>query len=102
MKLFTNHRLTILAGFVLAAVLIPAGAWAYMHSGRYDVAAFFDPDGGPYGKVAWRGLAAYAAGLAAEWPFVRQPRPTGPPRARLGGPGLSWLIGRIVSAPSSR
>ena len=24
---------------VLAAILIPAGAWAYMHSGRYDVAA---------------------------------------------------------------
>ena len=28
--------------------------------GRYDVAAFFDPSGGPYGKVAWRGIARRA------------------------------------------
>ena len=35
MKIISTALLTL----VLAAVLIPAGAWAYMHSGRYDVAA---------------------------------------------------------------
>lgn len=46
--------------------------------GRYDVASFFTPNGA-YGKFAWRGLLAYAAGLAAEVPFVSQPDYTGPP-----------------------
>jgi NCS1 family nucleobase:cation symporter-1 len=88
---------------VLLVLFIPWSAvniidfFAIRH-GRYDVAAFFDPGGGPYGKVAWRGLAAYVAGLAAEWPFISQPGYTGPLVPRLGGADISWLIGWIVSA----
>jgi NCS1 family nucleobase:cation symporter-1 len=66
--------------------------------GRYDVAAFFDPGGGPYGKVAWRGLLALAAGIAAEWPFIYQPDYTGPLVAHLAGADISWIVGWIVPA----
>ena len=66
--------------------------------GSYDVAAFFDPDGGPYGKVAWPGLVALATGIAAEFPFIAQPDYTGPLVARLGGADISWIIGFIVPA----
>jgi purine-cytosine permease-like protein len=66
--------------------------------GRYDVAAFYDPSGGPYGKVAWRGFAAVIAGFAAEWPFTSQPDYTGPLVAHLGGADISWVTGWIVAA----
>jgi purine-cytosine permease-like protein len=66
--------------------------------GRYDVAAFYDPSGGPYGKVAWRGIAAVLAGFAAEWPFTSQPDYTGPLVSRLGGADISWIVGWIVAA----
>ena len=66
--------------------------------GRYDVAAFYDPSGGPYGKVAWRGIVAVLAGFAAEWPFTSQPDYTGPLVSRLGGADISWVVGWIVAA----
>jgi NCS1 family nucleobase:cation symporter-1 len=87
---------------VLLVLFIPWSAvnladYFIIRRARYDVAAFFTP-GGTYGNVAWRGLAAYAAGLAAEWPFVSQPDYTGPLVKALGGADISWLVGWIVSA----
>jgi nucleobase:cation symporter-1, NCS1 family len=64
---------------------------------HYDVGAFFVP-GGTYGNISWRGLLAYAIGLAAEWPFVSQPDYTGPLVKTLGGADISWLVGWFVSA----
>jgi purine-cytosine permease-like protein len=66
--------------------------------GRYDVAAFFDPSGGPYGKFAWRGLLALAIGIAAEVPFIAQADYHGPLVAHLGGADISWIVGWVVSA----
>ena len=63
--------------------------------GRYDVASFFTADG-VYGRFAWRGLLAYTAGLAAEWPFVSQSYYVGPLVRNLGGADISWLAGRLV------
>ena len=65
--------------------------------GRYDVASFFAADG-EYGRFAWRGLLAYAIGLAAEWPFVSQPDYTGPLVKTLGGADISWLAGWFAAA----
>ena len=65
--------------------------------GNYDVASFFTP-GGQYGRFAWRGLLAYAIGLAAEWPFVSQPDYTGPLVKTLGGADISWLVGWFTAA----
>jgi nucleobase:cation symporter-1, NCS1 family len=87
---------------VLLVVFIPWSAvnltdyFAVRH-GSYDVASFFTPRGA-YGRFAWRGLLAYATGLAVEWPFVSQPDYTGPLVARLAGADISWVVGWIVPA----
>jgi nucleobase:cation symporter-1, NCS1 family len=100
-----QHFVTNLTNFldVILVLFIPWSAvnladFFWVRHGRYDVASFFDPSGGTYGKAAWRGLLAYAAGLAAEWPFVSQPDYTGPLVAKLGGADISWLVGWAVSA----
>ena len=100
-----GHFVTNLSNFldVLLAVFIPWSAvnlcdYFWVRRGRYDVAAFFDPTGGPYGKVAWRGLAAFTIGLVIEWPFVSQPDYAGPLVSHLGGADVSWVIGWPVTA----
>ncbi|HVB43038.1 MAG TPA: cytosine permease [Streptosporangiaceae bacterium] len=87
---------------VLLVLFIPWSAvnladYFIIRRARYDVGAFFLP-GSAYGNLAWRGLLAYTAGLAAEWPFVSQPDYTGPLVKHLGGADISWLIGWIISA----
>lgn len=87
---------------VLLVIFIPWSAvnltdYFVIRHAHYDVASFFTPDS-VYGKFAWRGLLAYAIGLAAEWPFVSQPDYTGPLVKPLGGADISWLVGWFVSA----
>ena len=87
---------------VLLVIFIPWSAvnladYFIVRHGSYDVSSFFVPNGA-YGKLAWRGLAAYAIGLGAEWPFVLQPDYTGPLVSRLGGADISWVIGWVVAA----
>ena len=99
-----KHFVNNLSNFldVLLVIFIPWSAvnltdYFLVRRGNYDVTAFFIPDG-VYGKVAWRGLVAYAIGLAAEWPFVSQPDYVGPLVSHLGGADISWLVGFFVSA----
>ena len=87
---------------VLLVIFIPWSAvnladYFLVRRGNYDVASFFAADGA-YGRFAWRGLLAYAAGLAAEWPFVSQPDYTGPLVKTLGGADISWLVGWFAAA----
>ena len=87
---------------VLLVIFIPWSAvnladYFLVRRGNYDVASFFAADG-TYGRFAWRGLLAYAIGLAAEWPFVSQPDYTGPLVKTLGGAGISWLVGWFAAA----
>src|SRR5882757_9591857 len=87
---------------VLLLILIPWSAvnladYFLVRRGRYDVASFFTADGA-YGWFAWRGLLAFTAGLAAEWPFVSQPAYTGPLVRILGGADISWLVGWFAAA----
>ena len=87
---------------VLLVIFIPWSAvnladYFLVRRGRYDVASFFTADGA-YGRFAWRGLLAYTAGLAAEWPFVSQPDFTGPLVRTLGGADISWLVGWFAAA----
>jgi nucleobase:cation symporter-1, NCS1 family len=87
---------------VLLVVFIPWSAvnlvdYFVVRRARYHVRSFFMADGA-YGRFAWRGLLAYAVGLAAEWPFVSQPDYTGPLVARLGGADISWIVGWFVAA----
>ena len=99
-----KHFVSNLSNFldVLLVIFIPWSAvnltdYFLVRRGNYDVTAFFIPDG-VYGKLAWRGLLAYAVGLAAEWPFVSQPDYVGPLVSHLGGADISWLVGFFVSA----
>jgi NCS1 family nucleobase:cation symporter-1 len=89
---------------VLLVILIPWSAvnladYFLVRRGRYDVTSFFTADGA-YGRFAWRGLLAYAVGIAAEWPFVSQPGYTGPLVSALGGADISWLAGWFAAAPA--
>jgi len=87
---------------VLLVLFIPWSAvnladYFLVRHGSYDVASFFTASGA-YGRFAWRGLLAYAIGLAAEWPFISQPDYTGPLVKPLGGADISWLIGWFAAA----
>ena len=87
---------------VLLVIFIPWSAvnladYFLIRHGNYDVASFFVADG-TYGRFAWRGLLAYALGLAAEWPFVSQPDYAGPLVKALGGADISWLAGWFTTA----
>jgi nucleobase:cation symporter-1, NCS1 family len=87
---------------VLLVIFIPWSAvnivdYFLVRRGHYDVASFFIPNG-IYGKYSWRGLVAYAVGLAVEFPFVSQPDYTGPLVKYLGGADISWLVGWFVAA----
>jgi nucleobase:cation symporter-1, NCS1 family len=99
-----GHFVSNLSNFlnVLLVIFIPWSVvnltdYFLVRRGNYDVTAFFIPDG-VYGRVAWRGLLAYAIGLAAEWPFVSQLDYTGPLVKDLGGADISWIVGFFVSA----
>ncbi len=99
-----GHFVSNLSNFldVLLVIFIPWSAvnltdYFLVRRGNYDVTAFFIPDG-VYGKISWRGLLAYAIGLAAEWPFVSQPDYVGPLVSHLGGADISWLVGFFVAA----
>ena len=99
-----NHFVSNLSNFldVLLVIFIPWSAvnladYFLVRHGSYDVASFFTADG-QYGRFAWRGLLAYAIGLAAEWPFVSQPDYTGPLVKTLGGADISWLVGWFTAA----
>jgi NCS1 family nucleobase:cation symporter-1 len=97
------HFVTNLSNFlnVLLMVFIPWSAvnladYFLVRQGNYDVASFFIPDGA-YGRLAWRGVLAYAIGLGAEWPFVSQLDYTGPLVKYLGGADISWIVGFFVA-----
>ncbi len=98
-KSFVNNLTNFLD--VLLLIFIPWSAvnladYFVVRRARYDVGAFFSPRG-VYGRVAWRGLLAYALGLACEWPFVSQTDYVGPLVKHLGGADISWLVGWIVA-----
>jgi NCS1 family nucleobase:cation symporter-1 len=99
-KHFVNNLLNFLD--VLLVLFIPWSAvnltdYFVVRRGQYNVASFFIADGA-YGRFMWRGLLAYAIGLAAEWPFVSQPDYIGPLVNKLGGADISWLVGWVVAA----
>jgi purine-cytosine permease-like protein len=74
----------------------------FVRRGHYAVMDLFTPTG-IYGVWSWRGLTAYAAGIAAEIPFMVLPdlggwSYTGPMARQLAGTDIAWLVGLAVSA----
>ena len=97
----TNYTNFIL---LLLYVLIPWTAinlvdYYLIRHGEYDVEAFFDPSGGPYGRVGWVGLGAYLVGIAVEVPFMSTTLYTGPAARAMNGTDLSWIVGLAITVP---
>ena len=67
--------------------------------GEYDVEAFFDPSGGPYGRIGGIGLTAYIIGIAVEIAFMSTTLYTGPAASAMNGTDLSWIVGLVITVP---
>jgi nucleobase:cation symporter-1, NCS1 family len=87
---------------ILLYVLVPWTSvnlvdFFFVRHGKYAITHLFKPDG-IYGAWAWRGLLAYALGLAATVPFAVLPDVyTGPVARALGGVDIGWVVGLVVS-----
>ncbi len=68
----------------------------WVRKAHYSIREIFNPKG-LYGRWSWRGLAAYALGMAAMVPFFSTDVFKGPVAAALGGADVSMLIGLPVS-----
>jgi nucleobase:cation symporter-1, NCS1 family len=89
---------------LLLYVLVPWTAinlvdYYLIRHGDYDVEAFFDPSGGPYGRIGWVGMAAYLIGIAVEVPFMSTTLYTGPAASAMNGTDLSWIVGLVITVP---
>ena len=89
---------------LLLIVLVPWTAinlvdYYLLRHGVYDVASFFRPDGGVYGRINGPAVTCYAAGIVVQLPFVATHPYTGPVARALDGIDLSWIVGLLVTAP---
>jgi NCS1 family nucleobase:cation symporter-1 len=76
----------------------------FVRHGHYAIMDIFRPNG-IYGMWSYRGLIAYAAGFAAEIPFMVllnlvtfKSYYTGPLAADLNSVDISWIVGAVVTA----
>ena len=90
---------------LLLYVLVPWTAinlvdYYLVRHGQYDVASFFRPDGGIYGRVNVAAVTCYVFGILVQWPFVASTIYVGPIARALGGIDLSWIIGLAMTSPA--
>jgi nucleobase:cation symporter-1, NCS1 family len=71
----------------------------FVQHGRYDVASFFAPDGGIYGRYNTTALLCYALGILVQVPFLATDLYTGPLARALGGIDISWLVALVLVGP---
>ncbi|MFE7438986.1 purine-cytosine permease family protein [Streptomyces chartreusis] len=69
----------------------------FVRRGHYSITDMFRPNG-IYGRYAWRGLTAYAVGLAVEIPFVVFSFYAGPLATAFHRIDVAFIIGAIVPA----
>jgi NCS1 family nucleobase:cation symporter-1 len=65
--------------------------------GRYAIAEIFNP-AGIYGRIAWRGIGAYAIGFASMIPFMSTTAFEGPVAKAIDGIDLSMFVGLTVAS----
>ena len=97
----TNYTNFIL---LLLYVLVPWTAinlvdFYLVRHGDYDVAAFFTPEGGVYGRFNKSAIFCYIFGILIQLPFVSTELYTGPVAKALNGVDLSWIVGIVVISP---
>ena len=98
LETYTNFILLLLYVLVPWTAINLVDFYLIKH-GSYDVAAFFLPDGGRYGRYNARALLCYGAGILVQIPFVSNPLYTGPVARLLGGADVSWVVGLVVVGP---
>ncbi|WP_370184776.1 cytosine permease [Rhodococcus wratislaviensis] len=70
----------------------------FVRRGHYAIREIFIPHGGIYRTWGWRGLTAYAFGIAAMIPFVVTIWYTGPVASAMGGVDVALFVGLLGSA----
>lgn len=90
--------------FLLLYLLVPWTAinlvdFYLVKHGQYDVASFFAPNGGIYGRFNVPACAVYVIGVAVQVPFISTTLFTGPVAKSLSDVDLSWLVGLAVVCP---
>ena len=95
---YTNFILLLLYVLVPWTAINLVDFYLIRH-GSYDVAAFFAPDGGRYGRYNGPALLCYAMGILVQIPFVSNPLYTGFVARLLGGADISWIVGLLVVGP---
>jgi nucleobase:cation symporter-1, NCS1 family len=98
----TNYTNFIL---LLLYVLVPWTAinlvdFYLVRHGDYDVAAFFTPEGGVYGRFNKAAIFCYILGIVIQLPFVSTAMYTGPVAKALNGVDLSWIVGIAIISPT--
>jgi trigonelline permease len=69
----------------------------FIRKGRYDIASFFEADGGIYGRLDAKAATAYVAGILVQLPFLSSGIYTGPLARATGGLDIGWLIAPLVT-----
>ncbi len=97
------NSLTLMLYLLVPWTALNLADFFFVRRGHYAITDIFSPDG-VYGAWGWRGLAAYAAGFAAEIPFMVLPPIAGLsytgyfPAHLTNGVDYSWVAGLVVSA----
>lgn len=92
-----NTTLLIMLYLLVPWTAVNLTDFFFVRRGHYVIADLFTPAGGVYGAWSWRGLVAFAAGIAAEIPFVVLPFYTGPVAAAMGDVDIAFIVGLAVS-----
>jgi nucleobase:cation symporter-1, NCS1 family len=95
---YTNFILLLLYALIPWTAINLVDYYLIRH-GEYDVEAFFDPSGGPYGRIGTIGIVAYVIGIAVEIPFMSTTLYTGPAASAMNGTDLAWIVGLVITVP---
>jgi NCS1 family nucleobase:cation symporter-1 len=93
---YTNF-LAILLYLIIPWTAVNLVDYYIVRRGDYAITEIFKPNG-IYGRWQWRGLLAYAVGLAAMVPFFSTAWYTGPVADSIDGADLSVFVGLPVAA----
>ena len=91
-----NTTLLIMLYLLVPWTAVNLTDFFFVRRGHYVIADLFTP-AGVYGAWSWRGLVAFAAGIAAEIPFLVLPFFTGPAAAAMGDVDIAFVVGLLVS-----
>lgn len=88
---------------VLMIIMIPWTSinlidYYLVQHGSYDVAAFFRPDGGRYGRYNVSALTCYILGIIFQIPFISNHLYTGYVASFLGHTDISWAVGLVFTS----